>query len=136
MAITPEELEQVKLELQQRMGASPALGKEMAPGAKPANIDAAPGIGEMEGGGMGFGGVNAAKQQGSQLPEYNPNEGFNFNPAAGTEGGGAMGGLASGLSGSMSIAKALRGKGKEPFGGIKGMFADKPQMPETTPLPD
>ena len=135
MAITPEELEQVKLELQQRMGSNPAAGSEMVPGAKPATIEATPGIGSTEGG-MGFGGVNAAKHQGSQLPEYNPNEGFNFNPAAGTEGGGAMGGLASGLSGAMGIAKALRGKGKEPFGGIKGMFADKPQMPETTPLPD
>ena len=137
MALTPDEMEEVKSQLALRMGPNTAKNKEMVPGAAPALLDTGlESLGQMEGGGgMGFGGINAAKQQADQLPAYNPNEGFNFDPKAGTEGGGALGGLASGLMGSMSIAKALRGKGKEPFGGLKDLISSE-QVPETTPLPD
>lgn len=140
MALTPEEMEEVKLQLAKRMDPNAAVRPgEMMPGAKPA-IDPASTLREGElgamegGGGMGFGGINAAKEAPKE-PAYNPNEGFNFNPKAGTEDGGAMGGLAKGLMGSLSMAKALRGKGKEPFGGIKDLFSTE-QQPETTPLAD
>ena len=136
MALTPEEMAEVEAQLKARMGVKPpASGAEMVPGAKPEMVDT-PALGAAPEGGMGFGGVNAAKPLETKETPFNPNEGFNFDPKAGTEGGGALGGLASGLMGSMSMAKALRGKGKEPFGGIKDLFADKPPVPETTPLAD
>ena len=141
MALTPEEMAEVEAQLKTRMGVKPpAADAEMVPGAKPA-IDPTPTLREGElgamegGGGMGFGGINAAKQQAPQETPFDPNAGFKFDPAAGTEGGGAMGGLAKGLMGSLSMAKALRGKGKEPFGGIKDLFSTE-QQPETTPLAD
>lgn len=141
MALTPEEMEEVKLQLAKRMDPNSALrAGEMAPGAAPA-LDPTSTLREGElgamegGGGMGFGGVNAAKQQAPQEMPFDPNAGFKFDPAAGTEGGGAMGGLAKGLMGSLSMAKALRGKGKEPFGGFKDLFSSE-QQPETNPLAD
>ena len=141
MALTPEEMEEVKLQLAQRMDPNSAVRRgEMVPGAKP-TIDPTSTLREGElgamegGGGMGFGGINAAKQQAPQETPFDPNAGFKFDPAAGTEGGGAMGGLAKGLMGSLSMAKALRGKGKEPFGGIKDLFSTE-REPEITPLAD
>lgn len=136
MALTPEEMAEVEAQLKTRMGVKPpAAGAEMVPGAKPAMVDT-PALGAAPEGGMGFGGINAAKPQESKETPFDPNAGFNFNPSAGTEGGGAMGGLAKGLMGSLSMASALRKSGKEPFGGIKGLFADKPEVPQTTPLSD
>lgn len=122
MALTPEEMAEIEAQLKTRMGVKPpAVGAEMAPGAKPEMVET-PTIGAAPEGGMGFGGVNAAKPQEAKETPFDPNAGFNFNPSAGTEDGGAMGGLAKGLTSSLSMANALRKSGKEPFGGIKSFF--------------
>ena len=122
------------MELAGRMGGQPKTpGVIPSPKAAPApDVDPIGGAAE---GGQGFGQINKAQQQPTdKLPEFDPNAGFNFDPKAGTEGGGALGSLASGLTGSLSMANALRKGGKKPFEGIKNLFADTPQVPETTPL--
>lgn len=131
MALTPEEMQEVEAEMSARMG-----------GAKP--LPKAPGIGGNDGG-MGFGKIAAP---GSPAPDaampFNPMDTTTGGAAGGNIGGdstgSAMSGLASGLTGSLGLAKALRGKGGDIggglFGKIKGLMGSDEQVPETTPLPE
>lgn len=126
MALTPEQMQEIQAALAARMGGQ-------APNPTAPQLE---NIGEGEGG-MGFGGITPAAKGPTEA--FNPMD-TNIGGAAGgvPTGGGesALGGLASGLSGAMSMAKALRSKGKEPFAGIKDLFKGGEQIPETTPLPD
>lgn len=131
MALTPEEMQEVEAEMKARMG-----------GAKP--MPKAPGIGGDAEGGMGFGKI---APPGTPAPDaatpFNPMDTTIGGAAGGNIGGdstgSAMSGLASGLTGSLGLAKALRGKGGAGgglFGKIKGLMGSDAQVPETTPLPE
>lgn len=123
MALTPEEMEEIKAELAGRMGGQ----QDLIPGAKPKLMDVNSTVregengfekdpfsavregelGKMSSGGMGFGGINQVAQA-PQMDEFNPaSEKLLVDPAGMDAGAAARGGFSS----SMSLANALRKKG-------------------------
>ena len=126
MALTPEEMEEVKNELATRMGGK----SDFVPGAKPALLGAQAkpmgelgGIGASPSGGMGFGGIEGAPAASPMGDAFDPNAGpekLLVDPAGMDAGAAAK----NGFSSASSLAKALR---KKPEGA---------QVPETTPLPE
>ena len=126
MALTPEEMEEVKNELATRMGGQ----SDLIPGAKPKLLDAQAkplgALGAAPAGGMGFGGIENAAGASPMADAFDPNAGpekLLVDPAGMDAGAAAK----NGFSSATSLAKALR---KKP----DGMPGE--QVPETTPLPD